>query len=103
MREVAPGAGVHFKRTSRVPGFDIAADHPFVRTVAGLAGRGVAGKVAYGTEAGLFTEWLGVPSVVCGPGDITQAHKPDEFVACEQLAACERFVDRLIDACRRPG
>ncbi|NBC95682.1 MAG: M20/M25/M40 family metallo-hydrolase, partial [Deinococcus-Thermus bacterium] len=68
-----------------------------------LAGHGVAGKVAYGTEAGLFTEWLGVPAVVCGPGDIAQAHKPDESIAAEQLAACERFVDRLIDAAGRPA
>jgi acetylornithine deacetylase len=103
MRAVSPDAGIRFTRTSRVTGFDIAADHPFVRTVAGLAGGGVAGKVAFGTEAGLFTEWLGVPTVVCGPGDIAQAHKPDEFVAAEQLAACERFVDRLIGAMSRPA
>jgi acetylornithine deacetylase len=103
MRAVHADAGVRFTRTSRVPGFDIAADHDLVRTVERLAGEGVAGKVAYGTEAGLFTEWLGVPTVVCGPGDIAQAHKPDEFVTTEQLAACERFVDRLIDACTRPA
>jgi acetylornithine deacetylase len=104
MRAVAPEVGVRFTRTSRVPGADIAADHGFVRTVEDLAGHGVAAKkVAYGTEAGLFTEWLGVPTVVCGPGDIAQAHTPDEFVPVAQLAACERFVDRLIDACRRPA
>ncbi|MFP4126654.1 MAG: acetylornithine deacetylase [Alphaproteobacteria bacterium] len=103
MRAVHAAAGVRFTRTSRVPGFDIAADHELVRTVARLAGHGVAGKVAFGTEAGLFTEWLGVPSVVCGPGDIAQAHKPDEFVTAAQLQACERFVDRLIDACARPA
>jgi acetylornithine deacetylase len=102
MRAVAPEAGVRFTRTSRVPGFDIAADHAFVRRIARLAGGGVAGKVPFATEAGLFAEWLRVPTVVCGPGDIAHAHRPDEFVTVEQLAACERFVDRLIDDATRP-
>ncbi len=52
------------------------------------------GKVSYGTEAGLFQQ-IGIPTVICGPGDIAQAHGPDEFVALEQLAQCERFMDRL--------
>ena len=52
-------------------------------------------KVAYGTEAGLFQQ-LGIPSIVCGPGSITQAHKANEFVTLEQLALCESFMSRLI-------
>jgi acetylornithine deacetylase len=52
------------------------------------------GKVSYGTEAGLFQQ-IGIPTVICGPGDIAQAHAPDEFVSLEQLAQCERFMDRL--------
>jgi len=51
-------------------------------------------KVAYGTEAGLFQS-IGVPTVVCGPGSIEQAHKPDEFVALDQLQKCEDFLRRL--------
>ena len=54
------------------------------------------GKVSYGTEAGLFQK-MGVPSVICGPGDIAQAHRPNEFVTLEQLAQCESFMDRIID------
>ena len=49
------------------------------------------GKVSYGTEAGLFQK-MGVPTVICGPGDIAQAHRPNEFVALEQLAQCEAFM-----------
>ncbi len=52
------------------------------------------GKVSYGTEAGLFQK-MGVPTVICGPGDIAQAHGPNEFVSLEQLAQCERFMDRI--------
>jgi len=51
-------------------------------------------KVAYGTEAGLFHN-AGIPTVVCGPGSIEQAHKPNEFVELAQLEACERFLRKL--------
>ena len=54
------------------------------------------GRVAYGTEAGLFTRYLGVPTVVCGPGSIDQAHARDEYVEDAQLAACDALVDRLL-------
>jgi acetylornithine deacetylase len=52
------------------------------------------GKVSYGTEAGLFQQ-IGIPTVICGPGDIAQAHSPDEFVELDQLAQCERFMEGL--------
>ena len=66
-----------------------------VALVRGLAGTGT-GKVAYGTEAGLFVETLGIPTVVCGPGDMAQGHRPDEFVAEAELAACDAMLDRLL-------
>jgi len=103
MRAVAPGTGFTFTRRSQIPGFEIDADHAFVRFIGDLAGHGLGGKVAFGTEAGLFADRLGVPTVVCGPGDIAQAHKPDEWIATDQLAACERFVDRLIDGLTGPA
>jgi acetylornithine deacetylase len=52
-------------------------------------------KVAFGTEGGLFSTRLSVPAVVCGPGDIDVAHKPDEYVALAQLDACDAFLARL--------
>ena len=52
--------------------------------------------VSYGTEAGLF-QLAEIPTVICGPGSILQAHKPDEFVLVSQVEACERFMRRLID------
>jgi acetylornithine deacetylase len=52
--------------------------------------------VAFGTEGGLFRQRLGIPTVVCGPGSIEQAHRQDEYVAIEQVARCEAFIDRLI-------
>ena len=53
-------------------------------------------QVAFGTEAGLF-QGAGMPTVVCGPGDIQQAHQPDEFVSLEQLGRCEAFLTQLAD------
>jgi acetylornithine deacetylase len=101
MQAIAPDTGIDSRLLSRLPGLDIAADHPFVGFVAGLAQHGVGGKVAFGTEGGLFAEALGCPVVVCGPGDIEQAHKPDEWIDPVQLDACETMVDRLIAALER--
>jgi len=67
-----------------------------------LTGANRSGTVAYGTEAGHFQR-TGISSVVCGPGDIEQAHKPDEFVALDQLAQCAAFLAKLKDwAAGRP-
>ena len=50
------------------------------------------GSVVYGTEAGIFRKTLGVPTVVCGPGDIAQAHQPNEYLLASQIDACEAFM-----------
>ena len=55
-------------------------------------------KVGFGTEGGLFSGRLGIPTVVCGPGSIDQAHKPDEFVATDQLQRCDAMMDALMSA-----
>ena len=62
-----------------------------------LLGESAAQRVAYGTEASFFQE-AGVPSIVCGPGSITVAHKADEYVSLEQLAACESFLGKVIQS-----
>ena len=54
------------------------------------------GKVSFGTEASLF-HGAGIPTIICGPGHIAQAHQPNEWVALEQLARCEAFMRRLAD------
>lgn len=55
--------------------------------------------VPYGSEAGQF-QAAGIPTIICGPGDIAQAHKPDEWIAVSELRACEAFLDRLFEGCR---
>jgi acetylornithine deacetylase len=57
-------------------------------------------KVAYATEGGLFQR-AGIPAIICGPGSIEQAHKPNEFIALEQVAQCESFLERLLGELER--
>ena len=56
-----------------------------------LCGHFVPGRVSFGTEAGILQD-IGVPTVVCGPGSISVAHQPDEFVEVEQLEQCMKFL-----------
>lgn len=97
MRTVAADSGIDFELGMNVPAFGIAPDAPLVRwaqQVARSAGRG-AGAVSFGTEASIFSE-AGIPTVVLGPGSIDQAHKPDEYISYEQVAACEQLFERMI-------
>jgi acetylornithine deacetylase len=96
MQAKRPNTGIGFEQLSAFAPLDTAPDHPVVSLAKSLAGANATSKVAFGTEAGLFSE-SGIPAVVCGPGSIEQAHKPNEFVALEQVALCERFLDRLTE------
>lgn len=94
MQQVAPEAGVSFETICEVPGFLGSATDPVTRLAQRLAGEDRVTMVAFGTEAGLFQR-AGVPTVVCGPGDIGQAHRPDEYVSLAQLGRCEAFLRGL--------
>jgi acetylornithine deacetylase len=59
-----------------------------------IVGRNDHSKVAYGAEAGLFLRELGLPTVLCGPGSISVAHRPDEYVERSQLAAADSMLRR---------
>ncbi|WP_088140321.1 acetylornithine deacetylase [Achromobacter xylosoxidans] len=95
----APAADIRIEQVNAYPGLDTHPASEAVRFVESLlpAATGKT-KVAFGTEGGLFTRHLDVPVVVCGPGSITQAHKPDEFISRAQLAECDAFLERLLTA-----
>ncbi|MDJ0956668.1 MAG: acetylornithine deacetylase [Arenicellales bacterium] len=95
MKEVDPETGFLWEEESRFPGLDTAVDAEVAKLAQRFSGSRSARKVAFGTEAGGFAR-TGIPAVVCGPGSIQQAHKPDEFIHPAQLIACERFVDEVI-------
>ncbi len=96
MRAVDPETGFRFEECSGFPGLDTASDAAVTELAKALSGANATSKVSFGTEAGLFSE-AGIPTVVCGPGSIRQAHCPDEFIATEQVALCEAFMRRLGD------
>ncbi len=99
MQAVAAGTGITHELKSVLPGFATAADSEIAQLCfdcAEVDPASGAGKVSFGTEAALFHQ-AGVPTIVCGPGHIAQAHQPNEWVTLEQLAWCERFMRRLAD------
>jgi acetylornithine deacetylase len=95
MRAVAPEAGIRFETICETPSFLARADDVAVLLAGRLAEAESTRLVAFGTEAGLFQR-AGIPTVVCGPGHIAQAHQADEYVALDQLAAGERFLQGLM-------
>jgi len=97
MRAIRAEAAIEFEELSAFPGLDTADDAEITRLVASLTGANGTAKVSFGTEGGLFQQ-AGIPTVVCGPGSIEQAHKPDEFIDLDQIAQCERFISRIFDS-----
>ncbi|MDP3708827.1 MAG: M20/M25/M40 family metallo-hydrolase, partial [Polaromonas sp.] len=94
MKNIAPEAGFSFETICEVPAFLGSAGDAVTQLAQRLAGEDRTTLVAFGTEAGLFKS-AGIPTVVCGPGSIHQAHQPDEFVSLEQLARCQAFMRGL--------
>jgi acetylornithine deacetylase len=96
MREIAPEADIVTETKVSAPPLETSDDNPAEALVRQLTGQNQAGVVSFAAEAGLFQE-AGVPSVICGPGSIDQAHRPDEYVALSQLKECEAFLLKLAD------
>ena len=90
-----PACTYAFEVATELPPLALPAEHPLAALVHGLTGVNTADRVSYGTEAGIYQN-AGIASLVCGPGDIAQAHQPDEYVEASQLDACDRFIGRLI-------
>ena len=94
MQRVHPAASIHTEVIGEVVGLTPMAQNAIRDLVAELTGANGSDLVPFGTEAGLFQQ-LGLDVVVCGPGSIAQAHKPDEFVALTQLEQCLTMLDQL--------
>jgi len=95
-RLAAVGGGVKVEQLAQYPAMDTAATAPAVRRLHRLAETGPIGTIAFGAEGGLYAERFAAPVVICGPGDITDAHCPDEFVTLSQLATCRRVIDGAV-------
>ncbi|MEJ6401602.1 acetylornithine deacetylase [Yoonia sp. 2307UL14-13] len=96
MRAVHPDAGIDVDQFFAMPGLAPEVDGKAEGMVRQLTGDNARGVVSYGTEAGQFQE-RGYSAVICGPGDIAQAHQPNEFISVDQFRQGEAFISRLVD------
>ncbi|MDP2619722.1 MAG: acetylornithine deacetylase [Hyphomicrobiales bacterium] len=99
LRAVSKETDIGTRLGVNVPALAPGTDEPAEKLALRLTDRNDTLAVSYGTEAGLFRR-AGIPTVVCGPGDIAVAHRPDEYIEKDQLAACTRFLRRLIETAR---
>jgi acetylornithine deacetylase len=97
LRADFPEANIQIETTGSYPPLATGKDADVVSFVKSLTGSNATIKVAFGTEGGLFSTQLGIPTVVCGPGSMAQGHKPDEFVSAEQLRKCDEMMDALLE------
>ncbi len=98
LKAVRPEAGVHLERFFGVPALVPEADGEAEAIARRLTGDNTTGVVSYGTEAGQFQE-AGYSAIVCEPGDIAQAHQPDEYLEVSEFEAGQRFMERLLAEC----
>ena len=100
MQAVSRETGIAFDELNVTPALSTAPDAEITQLAQALSGANATGKVSYTTEGGLYQR-AGIPTVICGPGSIEQAHRPDEFVALDQVKQCEAFMHRLLERCVR--
>jgi acetylornithine deacetylase len=98
MRAVSSECSITTRLINIVPGLEPRVGSPAESLALHLAQGNGTGAVSYATEAGLFQQ-AGIASIICGPGSIEQAHKPDEFIASSEIEACLAFMTRLADYC----
>ena len=96
MNKISDKTGINFKEKIYYPGLSIDKNSELVKMIKEILNEKKHKKVIFGTEAGLFQEKLNIPTVVCGPGSINQAHKANEYIAIEQLKKGGIFLDKLI-------
>jgi acetylornithine deacetylase len=102
MHAVSTSTGIAFEEFNAIPALSAAPDSEVVQLAQSLSGANGVGKVSFGTEGGLYQR-AGIPTVICGPGSIEQAHKPDEYIALDQVRQCEEFLHRLTARLARPA
>jgi acetylornithine deacetylase len=96
MQAVRPETGIDATRRFTVPGLRPETGGAAEALVRQITGDNASHVVSYGTEAGQFQQ-AGYSAAICGPGDIAQAHQPDEFISVEQFEAGHRFMRDLVD------
>ncbi|GER05836.1 acetylornithine deacetylase [Iodidimonas muriae] len=101
LRATAPQSDIRFETIAQAPALDAAGSEDAEAVMRKLTGANESHAVSFTTEAGLFQKISGIPAIVCGPGSIEQAHKPDEYVSLDQLGRAQRLLSALIDWAER--
>jgi acetylornithine deacetylase len=94
MQKVHTDCGIETHEIANAPGLRVAEENKAEELALSLLGKNQTETVAYGTEAGYF-QAIGLPTIVCGPGDIAQAHIADEYIDLDQIDQCEQFLRRI--------
>ena len=98
MQARAPETGIELTQEESVPAMTDNDSAELQALVVALTGDTQRHKVAYATEGGQFTN-SGIPTIICGPGSIEQAHKADEYVKLNEIERCDSFLQRLLESC----
>ena len=98
MQARAPETGIELMQEESVPAMTDNNSAELQSLIAALTGDDERHKVAYATEGGQFTN-AGIPTIICGPGSIEQAHKADEYVELIEIERCDGFLQKLLDSC----
>jgi acetylornithine deacetylase len=93
---MADEAAIEIDIVNSYPGLETPPNSYAVAFVKSLTGANSTTKVAYGTEGGLFSNEVGTPTIICGPGSMAQGHRPDEYVSIEQLGRCDDMLGNLL-------
>jgi acetylornithine deacetylase len=102
IRAEAPEAGVRMRTYANVPAFRPEAQGAAQKLAMAITGANAPVAVAFASEAGQFQD-AGISTVICGPGDIAVAHRPDEYTTRDQLALCDRFLEKIAEWASRPA
>jgi acetylornithine deacetylase len=98
MQSRSPETGIELIQEEGVPAMSDDKNDELQELIAALTGDDERHKVAYATEGGQFTN-AGIPTIICGPGSIEQAHKADEFVTLSEIERCDGFLQKLLESC----
>ena len=98
MQARAADTGIELLQEESVPAMTDSDSAELQALIAALTGDDTRHKVAYATEGGQFTN-SGIPTIICGPGSIEQAHKADEYVALSEIERCDEFLQKLLNSC----
>lgn len=98
MQARAPETGIELLEEESVPAMTDDTNDKLQQLIAALVDNDKRHKVAYATEGGQFTN-AGIPTIICGPGSIEQAHKADEYVELAEIERCDEFLQKLLESC----